>query len=155
MPGDYTPYAAGGDMVVPARPELQYQPYSSVVTCNAGENVLLRFASLGFKQETMTLTGIKMRIVGKDATQLKSPYATDSIVIGAGESVDAIFTAPAFSGGLGSSGLGYDTYVLYNRAFKRSNNLAAGGFGGQRTEVRVYPNGSLSPQAFPHQDTAL
>jgi hypothetical protein len=43
-------------------------------------------------------------------------YETDTLSFGAAESFDAIFTAPAFSGGSGSSGLGYDTYVLYPAA---------------------------------------
>ena len=55
-----------------------------------------------------------------------------------------IFTAPPFTGGTGSSGPGYDTYMLYNRNFTRSNNLAPGGFGGQATEIRVYPTSAAS-----------
>jgi hypothetical protein len=56
-----------------------------------------------------------------------------------------IFNAPDYRGPAA-----YDTYLLYNRAYTRSNNLAAGGFGGQMTEVRVYPAGQLSPQAIPN-----
>ena len=75
----------------------------------------------------MTLAGIKMRVVGKDATPMRGRDGTDTsyeastVSFGAGESIDAIFTAPAFSGGTRS---GYDTYVLYDRAYERSNNLA-------------------------------
>ena len=149
---------ANGDMIAPAgRPELQYQPYSSLVNCNAGERVLLRFANLGFKQAAITLTGIRMRIVGMDATPLVGrgatgvrdgvsfAYDTDTIPLGAGESADAIFTAPAYVG----PGP-YDTYMLYNRNLMRSNNLAGGGFGGQATEIRVYPAGSVGAQSFPN-----
>ena len=68
---------------------------------------------------------------------------------GAGESFDVIFTAPAFSGGSGSSGSGYDSYLLYNREYTRSNNLASGGFGGQTTEVHVYPGG-VAAQGYPN-----
>ena len=32
-----------------------------LVTCNAGERVLLRFANLGFRESAMTLAGIKMK----------------------------------------------------------------------------------------------
>ena len=39
--------------------------------------------------------------------------------------------------------------MLYNRAYSRVDNL--GGGGGQRTEVRVYPAGTLPPQAYPDQ----
>jgi FtsP/CotA-like multicopper oxidase with cupredoxin domain len=149
---------ANGDMIAPAgRPELQYQPYSSLVNCNAGDKVLLRFANLGFKQAAMTLTGLRMRIVGMDATPLVGrglsglrngvsfAYDTDTVPLGAGESAEAIFTAPPYVG----PGP-YDTYMLYNRNLTRSNNLAVGGFGGQATEIRVYPGTAVAPQAFPN-----
>ena len=88
----------------------------------------------------MTLAGIRMRVVGRDATPMRgrdgtdTSYETDTINIGPGESFDVIFTAPAVQG----PGA-YDTYMLYNRSYTRSNNLAPGGFGGQATEIRVYP----------------
>ena len=117
---------ASGDLIAPAgRPDLQYQPLSALVTCNAGERVLLRFANLGFRESAMTLAGIKMRVVGKDATPMKGRDGTDTsyeasvVSFGAGESIDAIFTAPP------KTGPGeYDTYILYNREYERSNNLA-------------------------------
>jgi hypothetical protein len=90
---------------------------------------------------------------GRDGTD--TSYDATTVSFGAGESIDAIFTAPAFSGGSGSSGLGYDSYVLYDRAYERTNNLAGGG---RMTEVRVYP-GTLGAQALPNfnptQDTLV
>jgi hypothetical protein len=145
-----------GDLVAPTgHPELQYQPYSSLVTCMPGERVLLRFANLGFKQSAITLAGIQMRVVGRDSKIMRgrdntdTSYETDTIAISAGESFDVIFEAPAYSGGSGSSGLGYDVYMLYNRAYIHANNLASSGFGGQATEVRVYPGG-LAAQQYPN-----
>jgi len=142
---------ADGDLVAPAgNPHLKHQPLSALVTCNAGERVLLRFANLGFREASMTLAGIKMKVVGKDATPMKgrdgtdTSYMTNTVSFGAGESFDAIFTAPAYQGPAA-----YDTYILYDRAYARSNNLAPLGFGGQRTEVRVYPAGTLSTQLIP------
>lgn len=150
---------ATGELVAPTgHDHLQYQPMSALVTCLPGERVLLRFANLGFREAAMTLAGIKMRVVGKDATPMlgrggaDTSYEASTVSMGAGESIDAIFTAPAFSGGAGSSGQGYDTYVIYDRAYERANNLAAEGalpYGGRRTEVRVYPGG-LSPQDHPN-----
>ncbi len=143
---------ASYDLTPPSGPrgaDLGNQPMSSLVTCVAGERVLLRFANLGFKEAAMTLTGIKLHVVGRDATLLRgfdstdSSYATNTVALGAGESFDAIFTAPAHSGGSGP-----DTYVLYNRTYIRADNLAGGG--GQRTEVRVYPSGALQPQKYPN-----
>ena len=139
-----------GDLVRPPAPydHLQYQPLSALVTCNAGERVLLRFANLGFKESAMTLAGIKMRVIGKDATPMAGRDGTDTsyeasmVSFGAGESIDAIFTAPAYVGP-GE----YDTYVLYDRAYERTNNL---GGGGRRTEVRVYAAGTLPAQSLPN-----
>ena len=99
----------------------------------------------------MTITGIQMRVVGRDATPMRgrdgtdTSYETDTINIGPGESFDVIFTAPAHVGP-GD----YDTYVLYNRNLTRSNNLAPGGFGGQATEIRVYPPNSVDDQLYPN-----
>jgi FtsP/CotA-like multicopper oxidase with cupredoxin domain len=138
-----------GDLLTNAGLEhLQYQPHSALITCEEGERVLLRFANLGFREAAMTLAGIKMRVVGRDATPMISrdgtdtSYYTDTLLIGAGESFDVIFEAPAHSGGSGP-----DTYVLYNRRYTQVSNLTAGGAGGQRTEVRVYASGDLGPQA--------
>ncbi|WP_323095589.1 multicopper oxidase domain-containing protein [Intrasporangium sp. YIM S08009] len=140
-----------GDLIAPAgRPDLQYQPNSSLVRCNSGERVALRFANLGFRESAMTTSGIRMRVVGRDATPMRgrdgtdTSYETETLNIGPGESYDVVFTAPPKTG----SGA-YDTYYLYNRAFNRSNNLAPGGFGGQATEIRVYASG-VGPQSYPN-----
>ncbi len=158
---------AEGDLTAtPGYEYLKYQPLSALVTCNAGDRVLLRFANLGFKESAMTLDGPRMRVVGKDATPMRgigpdnktrngadTSYEASTVSFGAGESIDAIFVAPAFSGGLGTSGQGYDVYLLYDRAYERTNNLAATGtglpYGGRQTEVRVYP-GTLGQQLLPN-----
>jgi hypothetical protein len=150
---------ASGDLIAPAgRSDLQYQPLSALITCQPGERVLLRFANLGFREASMTLAGIKMRVVGRDATPMRggpdgaagadTSYETDTLLMGAGESYDVIFTAPVFSGGSGSSGSGYDVYMLYNRRYSQDDNLASGN-GGQQTEIRVYPGG-LAAQQYPN-----
>ena len=140
---------------VPAGVNLGNQPLSALISANAGERVLLRFANLGFMEATMTLAGIKMRVVGRDATLMRgrpgvgSPfdtsYDTDTLTFGAGESFDVIIQAPPHSGGVGP-----DKYVLYNRAYTRGDNLVADG-GGQRTEVHIYPAGFLPAQTYPNQ----
>jgi hypothetical protein len=162
---------ANGDLMTNVGYEhLQYQPLSALVTCNAGERVLLRFANLGFKEAAMTLAGIKMKVIGKDATPMRgrsanigtdlldpyprtgadTSYEASTVSFGAGESIDVIFTAPP------KTGAGYDTYVLYDRAYERTNNR---GGGGRRTEVRVYAAGTVSPQTLPNinplQDTVV
>jgi FtsP/CotA-like multicopper oxidase with cupredoxin domain len=142
---------AQGDLIAPAgHPELQYQPNSSLVTCNSGDRVGLRFANLGFREAAMTITGIPMRVVGRDATLMRgrdgtdTSYTTDTLNIGPGESYDVVFIAPPHQGPDD-----YDTYLLYNRDYTRSANLAPGGYGGQTTEIHVYPNG-VAPQGYPN-----
>jgi FtsP/CotA-like multicopper oxidase with cupredoxin domain len=135
----------------PGGPNLGDQPLSALISANAGERVLLRFANLGFMEAAMTLAGIRMKVVGRDATYLRGrtgflgDYETNTLSFGAGESFDVIIEAPAHSGGVGP-----DKYVLYNRAYTRGDNLVADG-GGQRTEVHVYPSGTLPPQQYPNQ----
>ena len=142
-----------GDLMTnPGYEHMQYNPHSSLITCNTGERVLLRLANLGFREVAMTLAGIKMRVVGRDASTMKgrdgtnTSYLTNTLLIGAGESYDAIFEAPAYEG----PGP-YDTYILYNRRYTQESNLSPGGSGGQRTEVRVYPAGTLAPQLYLNQ----
>jgi hypothetical protein len=151
---------SNGDLMTNSGLEhLQYNPHSSLITCNAGERVLLRFANLGFREAAMTMAGIKMRVVGRDATLMRGRdgtdigYLTNTILIGAGESYDCIFEAPAFTGGtnVDSQGRPYDTYILYNRRYTQDSNLTAGGGAGQRTEVRVYSTGTLDPQLYLNQ----
>ena len=146
-----------GDLITPAgRPDLQHQPISSLIECNAGDRVLLRFVNLGYTQPTMKLTGIQMRVVGKDATPLRgvgagglrngadTSFVTDVVYMGAGESYDAIFIAPPKTGG------GYDTYLLFNNSLGALNAPGAAGLGGQMTEVRVYAAGTLPAQTAPN-----
>lgn len=140
-----------GDLIAPSgRPELQFQPYSSLVRANAGDRVLLRFSNLGYETQAMTLGGLKMRVVGKDATLMRgrdssdNSFTTSTVTIGPGESVDAIFVAPPHQGG------NPDRYLLYNRNYHRVNNAGGSGMGGQVTEIHVYPAGTLPAQTQPN-----
>jgi len=147
---------SNGDLATnPGYEELQYNPHSSLITCNAGERVLLRFANLGFREAAMTLAGIKMKVIGRDATLMKgrdgtdTSYLTNTILIGAGESYDCIFEAPAHS--TGNLNDPPDVYILYNRRYTQESNQSPDGSGGQRTEVRVYPTGTLGNQEYINQ----
>ncbi len=142
------PTDSNGDLIAPPGfPALQYQPISSLITANPGERVLLRFVNLGFQQHAMTLNGIPMRVVGKDATLLRgrdgtfTSYLTDTVYIGPGESVDAIFVAPPVAT--------QTTYLLYNRNYAYLHNPGQAGLGGQMTEVRISPSG-VPPQLAPN-----
>jgi FtsP/CotA-like multicopper oxidase with cupredoxin domain len=132
---------------VSAPPRLSHQPLSSLVECNAGDRVLLRLANLGYQLHAMTVPGLVLDVVGKDATLLangavKTSMQTETISIGPGESFDCLFTAPSVSA--------TTTYVLYNRAYATSQNRDQQGIGGMRTEIRVHPAGTLPAQTAPN-----
>lgn len=146
------PYAlndANGDAIAPdGRPELLYQPLSSLIEVEAGDRVLIRLINLTFSKQSMTVPGLKMRVVGTDATPMRgtsgadSSYETHTLHIGSGGTYDAIFVAPEVTT--------TQTFLFYNRNFNRLTNGGAGGYGGQMTEIRVHPRGTLAPQTTPN-----
>jgi FtsP/CotA-like multicopper oxidase with cupredoxin domain len=124
---------------------LRYQPISSLITANVGERVLLRLANLGYQNHALTVDGIDLLVVGKDASLLRSrddfsshARVTNTVEIGPGESRDVLFTAPAVG-----------TYLLYDRDYASTAN-AGGPLGGQLTEIRISPANTLAPQTKPN-----
>ena len=149
------------DTIMPTDdPSLPSQPTSSLIQANGGDRVLLRFASLGYQQHAMQLPGIRMKVVGEDATHLRGPggadlsYETHSIYIGPGESRDVLFTAPAFGDGAVAGTHPtygrFNTYQLKNRSHNKLVNDTAAGLGGMVTEVRIYEN-PLPAQTAPNE----
>lgn len=120
------------DTVEPSpTPVLPFQPFSSLVEAHPGEKVLLRFVNLGFQQHSLQLLGIPLTVVGQDAKRVRGIHGEDltckrnTIYIGAGQTVDAIFTAP-------QPGI----YPLYNRNYHK-NTIAGKELGGMITEIRI------------------
>ncbi len=128
----------GGDPLLPDAGRLQFQPISSLVTCNAGERVLLRLSNLGYKDHSITADNIDLTVVAKDASLLKGRdgtanyLTTNTVTVGGGESRDVIFTAP-----------GAGTYLLYDRDYNYLSNGGGGGYGGMMTKIVVSPAGTL------------
>jgi uncharacterized cupredoxin-like copper-binding protein len=96
-----------------------------------GDVVLLRMANLGSLRHSVTVDGIPLRVIGADASQLKSAdsdnsFVTNSIEIAPGESRDVLLTAPAVG-----------TYRIYDRNFANLSNNGDAGYGGMLTELRV------------------
>jgi FtsP/CotA-like multicopper oxidase with cupredoxin domain len=142
---------------------LIFQPISSLMQVNPGDRALMRLVNLGYEQQAMQLVGIPMKVVGEDATFLRSPDGTDlsygahTIYIGPGESRDVLFTAPAFTTAAPvlTDGVGnYNRYLFANRSSYKNANPGVAGLGGQVTEVRVYEGGPLPPQTEPNQTYA-
>jgi hypothetical protein len=89
-----------------------------------------------------------MKVIGRDATLLRGrdgtdmSYETDTIIIGAGESADAIFIAPDVTA--------ETRLLLYNRNYAHLANAGSPGYGGQMTEIHVFPAGTLPAQDGPN-----
>ncbi len=123
---------------------LQYQPNSSHITCMPGEKVLVRLASLGFQDHSLTCDDIDLTVIAEDASLLRngavSNYQTTNTVdIGPGESRDVIFTAPAVG-----------EYLFYDRRYSFLNNGGGTGYGGMMTTISVVPPGTLPAQTQPN-----
>jgi FtsP/CotA-like multicopper oxidase with cupredoxin domain len=145
-------------------PSLPSQPVSSLIQCNGGDKVLLRLAHLGYQQHAMQLPGIKLKVIGEDAAQLKSRLGTDlsfwtnTISMGPGEARDVLFVAPPYHPGRpsGSDTWGaYNVYFFKNRSPWKLSNNGAPGPGGMMTEVRVYdPAKPVPAQGAPNETYA-
>jgi FtsP/CotA-like multicopper oxidase with cupredoxin domain len=126
---------------------LEQQPHSSLIECNENETVLIRLVNLGFQNHTMTLPGIPMDVVGRDARYVPGAArrkATDTVQLGPGESRD-ILIRPTKAG----------TYPFFNRDLSRytgsSTDTTHGQWvGGQRTDVVVHAAGVAAAQLKPN-----
>jgi FtsP/CotA-like multicopper oxidase with cupredoxin domain len=110
---------------------LRYQPQTSLMEAKVGDVVLLRMANLGSLRHSVTVDGIPLRVIGADASQLKSAdsdnsFVTNSIEIAPGESRDVLLKA-----------LAAGTYRIYDRNFANLSNNGDAGYGGMLTELRV------------------
>lgn len=110
------------------------QPVSSLITATQGQKILLRISSLStVEYYTLSVSGIPMKVVGKDAKLLRSTdgqnlyYYTNSVTLGGGESYDVI---------LDTNGVPSGTYILYTTNL---HNLSNGqeDFGGMMTEIHI------------------
>jgi FtsP/CotA-like multicopper oxidase with cupredoxin domain len=135
-----------GTLTAPTgHPELQYQPITSLIECNTGERVLLRVSNLAYNDHSLTVDNIDLTIVAKDASLLRgrdgtSNYiTTNTINLGAGESRDVIFEAPAKG-----------EYLLYDRRFSFLANGGGPGYGGMMTKIVVGAPGTFPPQSPPN-----
>lgn len=106
------------------------QPYSVKITAASGQRVLLRIINAGFMNHNIRLQGIDFRVAAGDSRPLQTPgldksYLKHTVTIGAGQSYDILFTAPAAG-----------NYILYDRNLNccvNGNNFP----GGIMTMVRI------------------
>ncbi|HZC52537.1 MAG TPA: multicopper oxidase domain-containing protein [Mycobacterium sp.] len=133
--------AANGNPLVTTAGRLQYQPISSLVTCNTGDRVLLRLSNLGYQNHAMSVDNIDLQIVAKDASLLKGRdgttnyITTNTVDVGPGESRDVIFVAPDPG-----------EYLLYDRKYSYLENGGGPGYGGMMTKILVGAPGHYPAQ---------
>lgn len=110
------------------------QKIHAKIEARRGQKILLRISNVSISDfHTLTVLGIPMKVIGKDARLLRGPtgknlyYDTTSITLGGGETADAI---------LDTTGLAPGTYFIYDA---RLNHLCNDqeDFGGMMTEITI------------------
>jgi len=120
----------------PAETGKVSQKISSLITATSGQKILLRISSLSTVDfYTLTVLGIPMKVVGKDARILRSSigvnlsYLTNSVTLGGGETYDVI---------LDTTGVTPGTYFLYTTDLNNLSNDTED-YGGMMTEIVISP----------------
>ncbi len=110
------------------------QKVSSLVTATAGQKILLRISNVSETDiHTLTVMGIPMKVIAKDARLLRGPtglnlyYNTSSVKIGGGETTDVL---------LDTTGVAPGTYFLYGTRLNHLSNDAQD-YGGLMTEIVI------------------
>src|SRR5437764_12942736 len=128
------------------------QPLATIIKITPGQRALLRISDLNVSEyHTLASLGIPMQVIALNAKLLRDQagsnlyYATNSITLGGGESLDVILDTCAVRPTLASGAPDYTscttamtagTYYLYTPNLDHLSNDAEN-FGGQMTEVRV------------------
>jgi FtsP/CotA-like multicopper oxidase with cupredoxin domain len=109
-------------------------PDTDHVAAAAGSTLLLRFVNAGIDQNTMTMLGMRARLLARDGWPLANPFSVVSETIASGQTVDELASVPAGSAG--------SHLALYNRQLHLTNGvLGSSGHspGGMLTFVDVTP----------------
>lgn len=114
-------------------------PQTDPINTNAGNNVLLRYVNAGLQPHSMSVLGLRQRVIAIDGSPFAYTRTVVAETIAPGRSMDAIATVPV-SASLGSK------FALFEANFLQHNNNAAG-FGGMLTFL------SLAPPPPPSSDT--
>jgi len=104
------------------------QKVNSLITATAGQKILLRISNLSFDFYTLSVLGIPLKVVGRDARLLRGPapanrslyYTANSIDLGGGQTADVI---------LDTAGIPSGTYFMYttNLNFLSNDTVERGG----------------------------
>ncbi|MBZ4420660.1 multicopper oxidase domain-containing protein [Myxococcus sp. RHSTA-1-4] len=112
------------------------QPVSSLIRATRGQRILLRLSSLSTTEYfTLTVPGISMQVVGRDARLLRGTtgenlyQTTTTLTLGGGESADVILDTAAIPPG---------TYFLHTTHLHALSNDTED-LGGMMTEIVITP----------------
>ncbi len=112
-------------------------PDTNTINAAAGDRVLLRYVNPGPENVTMTMLGLRARLLASDAFESSSPFEFVAQTFAAGQTVDALATVPA-------SAAAGDRFPLYNRQLHLTNGspgnpqyYAPDGGGGMLTFIEV------------------
>jgi hypothetical protein len=156
---------------------LGSQPWSSLIQANAGETILLRFSNLGYQEHSMQLAGLPFLVVGEDAKNLlegrdgyeENPNPADagispltvkrsnisfkaySTALGPAESRDLLVQIPP--GAHNGDPTKPVIFEFFDRNAMANTNTTPGKqlVGGMRTQLHVFPPGTLPQQQYPQQ----
>jgi FtsP/CotA-like multicopper oxidase with cupredoxin domain len=84
-------------------------PDTTPIAATAGQHVLLRWLNAGIDNNTMSMLGLRQKLVRQDGYSLPAPYEVVSQTFPPGQTADGLVTIPAGSG----------SYPLYNRNLNR------------------------------------
>jgi hypothetical protein len=112
------------------------QQVSSLVTAKKGQKILLRVSNVSETEfDTLTVPGIPMKVIAKDARLLRGPdgknlyYRTTSVTLGGGETADVILDTTNTLPG---------TYFIYNARLNQLSNDQED-YGGLMTHIVITP----------------
>ena len=128
------PDTVNPDPIYNASADNLSQKISAKITAASGQRILLRISNLSISDfHTLTVMGIPMQLVGKDARLLRSTGGvnlyrkTTSVTLGGGESADVI---------LDTAGIAPGTYFVYDTRLNHLSNDQED-FGGMMTEITI------------------
>jgi FtsP/CotA-like multicopper oxidase with cupredoxin domain len=172
---DPSTWTLGPNVYTTSDLRLGAQPWSSLIQANAGETIVLRMCNLSYDQFSMTLDGLPFKVIGKDAKSLlqgrdsyyANPNPNDSSFtnftprddisfmayqtdINVAESRELLVKIPPDAYNSDGSPVIFD---FFDRNFTTSSSVTPGGpvAGGLRTQLHVYPPGTLPDQMYPNQ----
>lgn len=111
----------------------QGYPDTPTLTINPGDDLLLRYVNASFDHYSMALLGAHQAVIARNGFVLPNSFLAVAETVPAGQTLDAIVTAPAAAAG--------STLMLHNRNFYITNNGV--GPGGMRLRLNV--SGSPPP----------